>query len=289
MEILEEIEILSDYCFYLEELYGTADLNIAENILAVIKKCQSRTEFIQKLQKVMKFEESNKLERFYEIYDQRKLYQELNGKEIGKLRSKRFNEEYKRRKINEEEDIKIIRKKDRGRTNEKSYDKKRISSEERNEMEKLIAAGIMKQSDLPIEEILKEEITVKDVKLNEEEPRFLKGKIKEINNSKIKEVEKQPEGHLQRSAIMANQIAKKRKDKKEKKEEEKIEGIEIKDKKRKKELEINIKEIKDIKEIIKEIGNIIPKEKEKKEWEQREEKITKEFKKSNEEKRKELP
>ncbi|EMS12935.1 ATP-dependent RNA helicase [Entamoeba histolytica HM-3:IMSS] len=284
MEILEEIEILSDYCFYLEELYGTADVNIAKNILAVIKRCQSRAEFIHKFQTIMKIEEPNKLGRFYEIYDQRKLYQELNGKEIGKARSKRFNEEYKRRKINDE-DINTIGKKDRGRVNEKSCDRKRISSEERNEIEKLIAAGIMKQSDLPIEELSTDEITIKDVKLNEEEPRFLKGKIKEIINSKVNEVEKQPEGHLQRSAIMATQIAKKRKDKKEKKQEKiedkKIEGIEIKDKKRKKEneLEADIKEIKSIEEVIEEIGVIAPKDKERKEWEQREEKATKEYKK----------
>ncbi|KAL7721642.1 RNA helicase [Entamoeba marina] len=81
-------------------------------------------------------------------------------------------------------------------------------------MEKLVAAGVMKATELPPEDVGVEDMVVGDVELNIDEPRFLKGEVKEIFDGEPLKVNNQPEGHMQRSAMMAIQLAKARRERK---------------------------------------------------------------------------
>ncbi|ELP91429.1 ATP-dependent RNA helicase DHX8, putative [Entamoeba invadens IP1] len=201
MDVLKEMSVLNAYCKYLEELYGTANLDIAENILAVVKKCNSRGEFITKFEKILTVDDPEKLGKFFDIYDSNQHFQKMNTRRRGP-------------------EIPVHKR--RGRETERVAERRRDTSEERAEMEKLVAAGVMKQSDLPALDLKIEEMTVGDVELNIDEPDFLKGKVKQIFETNLLEVNRQPEGHLQRSAQMSLTLAKKRRDTKTK--EEKLES-----------------------------------------------------------------
>ncbi|KAL7721641.1 hypothetical protein QTN25_001302 [Entamoeba marina] len=125
MDLLEEMSILSQYCYYLEELYGKADLSIAENILAVIKKCKSSTEFINKFTSILPVDDPHKLTYFYDIYNSTstvgppKSKRSLNSKEHF---SKDYHHQRKYPLDSSEKDVKHqpIENRQRGRTQQKN-------------------------------------------------------------------------------------------------------------------------------------------------------------------------
>ena len=116
-------------------------------------------------------------------------------------------------------------------------EQKRLTSEERNEMEKMISAGVMKQTDIPMEEIEMEDIVIEDVELNTDTPKFLQGELSTYFQSVSIEMNEEQEGLLQRSANMSTIISQTRREKKIKEERE--------EKKREKELEQGFEKKKD--------------------------------------------